>query len=323
MTLDNSQNRTPDPTDPKVPVVNIKNVSSKGGSASTSKSLGSVFRKFLCVSSNRQSDESYALPISTGESPLHKNRLLSVKDLTVDNNDMKFGSRLKNASGALSMVYTATHKPSNEKYIVKQISRGGHMSYLEAKKEVFAYALSEKLSLGLVPHTAHLEQNSRTIRVGNNKIEDYNLPGGRGNEYVMSKAIISGDNQELIKAYNRKKSPLYVFDYILGQSDRSDTASNGEASVHNVIFDKDGNINAIDHSIIFHPNDMTLTPDVVRIFLSNPDTVDTLKNTDWNAFFDEHIKGVVEHEVQYTVNDFQNDKAKFLHRVREVQRMIP
>lgn len=283
---------------------------------------------FLC-SSSRTDDEDetpYQSPLSRSALP-PKKRELDVNDLLVDNNDMQFHSQTRAYSGGLnSNVFPATHIPSGARYITKQMFSGGYnMSYLSAKREVFSYDLSETLSLGLVPHTALLKKNPKIIRMGGEKIEDYNLPRGRGSEYVISRVVTANDDQKLIKAYDRKKSPLYVFDYLLGQRDRKDRAeidSSGRYRLNNVLFDKSGKINAIDHSLIFEPMEKTglrLTPDVVEIFMSNPDTVDAIRNTDWNIFFEKHFKDVTEKESLYTFDKYQDEKTQFINRINEVE----
>lgn len=283
---------------------------------------------FFC-SSSRTDDEDetpYQSPLSRSTLP-PKKRELDVNDLLVDNNDMQFHSQTRVNSGGLnSNVFPATHVPSGTKYVTKQMFSGGYnMSYLNAKREVFSYDLSETLSLGLVPHTALLKQNYKIIRLGGEKIKDYNLPLGRGSEYVISRVVTATDDQELIKAYDRKKSPLYVFDYLLGQRDRDDRAeidSSGIYTLKNVLIDKSGKTNAIDHSLIFEPTEKTglhLTPDVVEIFMSNPDTVDAIRNVDWNGFFEKHFKDVTEKESLYTFDKYQDEKTQFINRINEVE----
>lgn len=181
----------------------------------------------------------------------------------VSNNDMVFSRALRTGkSGENSMAFDSMHKHSGKKYITKSLLRSPQTSaYLNAKREVFSYSLSEKLSLGIVPHAAHLKITPKKIRFNGQTIDDYNLPMpapfGLIDEYVISRKIEGSSTQEMVMGYNRKQSPLYVFNYILGQADREDsytTNSKGEGYVRNILFDKNGNMYAIDHSIILHPS---------------------------------------------------------------------
>ncbi|MHA1066436.1 hypothetical protein ACR9GP_21340 [Enterobacter ludwigii] len=257
-------------------------------------------------------------------------RELGIQDLVVNNNEMEFSRALRTGkSGENSMAFDSMHKQSGKKYITKSLLRGPQTSaYLNAKREVFAYSLSEKLSLGIVPHTAHIKIVPKKIRFNGQIIDDYNLPisapFGLIYEYVISRKIEGNTTQEMIMGYNRKQSPLYVFDYILGQTDREDsytTNSKGESYVRNIVYDKNGNMYAIDHSIILHPslnNPMHLNKEVVDVFMSNSGTADAIKNTNWEEFFDGHFKDVTEKDEKYTHDIYLKEKEGFLNRVRDV-----
>lgn len=243
--------------------------------------------------------------------------------LVVNNLDMEFGALYESgdAGGQNSYVYMSRHKPSNTKYITKAMFSAGYaQGYLSAKNEVFAYIVSEKLQLGLVPHTAYMQKNNKVITIKQNgyqaKKEVPHLPHGYGNinEYIISEFIKTSNTQKKIgeQEVNRRKTILAVFDYLIGQRDRQD-------GTRNVVFDGRNNLYAIDNSIILDDRVVEPADEQVSQFMSNTDTVDAMRKTDWSSLFDQHYSEVLEKYPLYKKSEHNERKIAFLNRVARVQ----
>ncbi|MEB0121639.1 MULTISPECIES: RHS repeat-associated core domain-containing protein [unclassified Pseudomonas] len=149
-----------------------------------------------------------------------------------------------------------------------------------AANEVFAYQFSKALNLNIVPATV--------IRPGTDR-------------EVISRYVdtIVGD-----VAFNRQQSSLYVFDFLLNTRDRLDDGRNG-----NIVFDKSKRAFAIDHDLILEPgfeaiSESEITPDMLAVFASDPVTMKSLSETDWDLFFEKHISPEFIHQREEAKSEF-------------------
>jgi insecticidal toxin complex protein TccC len=159
-----------------------------------------------------------------------------------------------------------------------------------ASNEVLAYEFSDRLKLDLVPAT--------TMRPGTDR-------------EVVSRYVPSSETPV---DFDRRKSPLYVFDFLLNTRDRLDDGRHG-----NLMFDKAGRPYAIDHELILEPGynaiaPSTISTEQVRLFLANPDTRELLKSTDWGTFFEAHVPSELERRAI--------SKSEFLERIAFIQQKI-
>jgi insecticidal toxin complex protein TccC len=159
-----------------------------------------------------------------------------------------------------------------------------------ASNEVLAYEFSDRLKLDLVPAT--------TMRPGTDR-------------EVVSRYVPSSETPV---DFDRRKSPLYVFDFLLNTRDRLDDGRHG-----NLMFDKAGRPYAIDHELILEPGynaiaPSTISTEQVQLFSANPDTRELLQSTDWGAFFETHVPSELERRAI--------SKSEFLERIAFIQQKI-
>ncbi|CAI8761539.1 insecticidal toxin complex protein TccC [Pseudomonas sp. IT-P44] len=168
---------------------------------------------------------------------------------------------------------------------------------IRANNEVFAFRLSEQLGLDFVPETALVQERRRAV------VSRYIQP-------VMDRSACS-------MGFNREKTSLYVFDYLIDIRDRDNEGSN-------VVFDEAGKFYAIDHEQILGLGSADSRPKGpglelgdahLSIFFENSIVVEKFNETDWPAFYDEHTNGL---DVADPL-EIQRSKNAFLARVDRVR----
>ena len=170
-------------------------------------------------------------------------------------------------------------------------AHGLAMQRMGASNEVFAYRLSERLNLNIVPATLiHPEEN----------------------RHVLSRYVHSTTTNA---SFDRRESSMYIFDFLLNTRDRIDDGRHG-----NIVFDSTGKAFAIDHDQILEPGFSAIDPNQITdehlaFFTAEASTKARIIDTDWGAFFDVHA-------FQDPLINRTQAKAEFLGRVNFVRHLL-
>ncbi|MCM7515822.1 hypothetical protein M8R90_23790 [Enterobacter hormaechei] len=156
-----------------------------------------------------------------------------------------------------------------------------------AQNEVFAWKMSNKLRLDLVPMTA-LAGGAKAAIVS---------------QYIPNKRV---------ENFYRPDTSMHVFDFLINARDRSDTGGN-------VLLSTAGEFKAIDHESILEADYCAIKPEDITekgidAFLRGTETKDIFLRTDWSAFYDEHTHPKIDRK--------HLSKKQFLDRTNIIRNRI-
>lgn len=225
--------------------------------------------------------------------------IISLKELFTKHNIDKIESDLQNFSledreeiknlSRNNLVILYKDQKTGIKYVEKYFDYESLNIYNENKlssnNEFIAYAFSKKIKLKLVPPTIKFAD----IKTPNNYyVRQYYFEDGFTIDYE-SKKIIESIPSSKKQDYSNKNTPLMIFDYLLGNSDRN---------FNNYIITKNGSIIAFDHEYIFRyfsKESETLkkiTLEDFYTFFYDKEIFDIFMDTNWEKWCNENLLNV-------------------------------
>lgn len=193
-----------------------------------------------------------------------------------------------------------------EKYFDFESLNEHNENKLSSDNEFAAYAFSKNFKLNLVPPTVKFVdiKNPSNYYVRQYYFEDGFAIDAESKKFLES--IPSSKKQD----YSSKNTPLVIFDYLLGNSDRN---------FNNYIISKNGSIIAFDHEFIFryYFKDSELLKKITLqdfyTFFSDKEIYDNFMNTNWEKWCNENLSKI------FLESDLKIKKI-FLERIDNIKK---